>query len=241
MKRLEEMSWFDIEAHLKQDDRIILPLGATEAHGRHLGLGTDSIEAQAIAEGTAEKSGVVLAPVLSYGMSHGLMGFPGTVSLRPTTLISVLEDLISSLYTHGFRRILVVNGHGGNTASLSSAWQIVNPLLSRLRIKTFEWWTDAESYAVVVETMGPQQGSHASLGETALMLALRPQAVHLENLTGRDAAVPSGRELVNREMFRGRHPDSIMGLDPRRATGASGQALLAKCIEICARELENWA
>jgi creatinine amidohydrolase len=155
-------------------------------------------------------------------------------------LIYVLEDLLGSLHTHGFRRVLVINGHGGNTAALSSAWQAVNPQLSGLRIKTFEWWTDAESYAVVVETMGPQKGSHASLGETAFMLAVRPQAVHLEHLTGRDAPVQPGRELVSREMFQVRYPDSIMGLDPQRATRAAGQALFAKCVDICARELENW-
>jgi len=240
MNVLAEMSWEQVKLYLDNDDRVVLPLGATEEHGRHLGLGTDFIEAEAIARGVGERSSVAVAPTLNYGMSHSLLGFPGTLSLRPTTLIAVLEDLFRSLYRHGFRRVLVVNGHGGNTAALSSAFHLVAVDLSDLRAKTFEWWTDAESYRVVTDLMGPQAGSHASAGETAFMLAVRPNAVKLDRLTGKDAPVLPSREFTTMQTFAAKYPDGIMGLDPRKATREAGEALLNKSVEICVRELESW-
>ena len=240
MNQLSEMSWEQVKEYLAQDDRVILPLGATEQHGRHLGLGTDAIEAEAIAMRVAETTNVAVAPTLNYGMSHALLNFPGTISLRPTTLIAVIDDVLRALHRHGFRRVLVVNGHGGNTASLTSAVQMVTQDLTDLRIKLFEWWTDQESVKVMIEKLGPQQGTHASPGETAFMLAVRPSAVHLDRLTGHDAPVMPSRELTTVNTFPQKYPDGIMGLDPRKATREAGEAILAKSVEICARELEDW-
>ena len=240
MNLLAEMSWEEVKLYLENDDRLVLPLGATEEHGRHLGLGTDHIEAEAIARGVGERTTAAVAPTLNYGMSHALLGFPGTLSLRPTTLIAVLEDLFRSFYRHGFRRVLIVNGHGGNAASLGSALHLLAADLPNLRVKTFEWWTDAESYRVVTEMLGPQIGSHAAAGETAFMLAVRPNAVKLDRLTGRDAPVQPSRDFVTMQTFAAKYPDGIMGLDPRQATRQVGEALLNKSVEICVRELENW-
>ncbi len=240
MNLFAEMSWTEMRDYLAHDDRVILPLGATEEHGPHLGLGTDFIEAEAIAARLGEATGVAVAPTLNYGMSLTLAAFPGTLALKPTTLIAVLDDLLRALYQHGFRRVFIVNGHGGNAPALSSAVQMVTQDLEHLRVKNFEWWTDAESYRVVIDQLGAQQGSHASLGETAFMLAVRPNAVKLDRLTGRDAPVIAAREITTVQTFAQKYPDGIMGLDPRLATREAGEALLAKSVEICARELENW-
>jgi creatinine amidohydrolase len=240
MTLMAELSWMEMQEYLARDQRVILPLGATEEHGRHLGLGTDHIEAEAIALGVGKATGVAVAPTLNYGMSHALLNFPGTLSLRPTTLIAVLEDLFRSMYRHGLRRVLIVNGHGGNAAALSSAIHLVADDLGEMRFKTFEWWTDPEAYRVVIETMGEQAGSHASPGETAFMLAVRPSAVKLNRLMEHDAPVKPSRETTTLNTFAEKYPDGIMGLDPRNATCQAGEALLKKSIEICARELENW-
>lgn len=240
MNLLAEMSWEEVKEYLARDDRVILPLGSTEEHGRHLGLGTDSIEAEAIARGAGEATGVVVAPTLNYGMALMQMAFPGTISLRPTTLIAALEDIFRSLHRHGFRRVLVVNGHGGNAASLASAVQMVTQDLVGLRVKSFEWWTDAESYRVVIEMLGEQVGSHASPGETSFMLAVCPRAVKLNRLTGCDAPAKPSREMTTVQNFAQKYPDGIMGRDPRGATRQVGEALLKKSVEVCARELEEW-
>ncbi len=240
MKLLAEMSWQATKEYLEKDDRVILPIGATEQHGPHLGLGTDFIEAEAIAHGTSDATGVAAAPTLNYGMSFTNLSFTGTMSLRPTTLMAVLEDLFRSLYRHGFRRVFVVNGHGGNEAALGSAIHMISDDLSALEIKTFQWWTDPEAYRVVIDQMGPQEGSHASAGETAFMLAVCPQAVDLKRLSGRNSPVQPSRDFMDIRKFREKYPEGIMGLDPHNATRAAGEALLQKSVEICARELSAW-
>lgn len=233
-------SWSDIRDYLLNDDRVILPLGATEEHGRHLGLGTDTIEAEAIARTVGEQTGVVVAPALPYGQSLSMMQFPGTLSLRPTTNIMVLEDLLRGLYRHGFRRVMVVNGHGGNTAPLHLAVQELAPELPGLRVKNFQWWTDPESYSLVIESAGPQTGSHAAAGETSFMLSVCPEAVHMERLTGRHAPIPESREIHTEHTFPKLYPDGIMGSDPSHSTRELGHALLQKSVEICIYELTHW-
>ncbi|HEX7593635.1 MAG TPA: creatininase family protein, partial [Anaerolineae bacterium] len=95
----------------------------------------------------------------------------------------------------------VVKSHDGNTAALGSALHLVADDLPELRAKTFEWWTDAESYRVVIDMLGPQVGSHASPGETAFMLAVGPSAVKLDRLTGGDAPVLPSREFTTARSF----------------------------------------
>ncbi len=240
MKLLSEMSWEETKEYLAQEDRIILPLGATEQHGPHLGLGTDTFEADAIARAVGAKTGVVVAPTLCFGMSHHHLVFPGTISLKPATLIAVYEDIFRALYRHGFRRVLIVNGHGGNEAAIQSAVQQVATDLEHLRAKIFQWWSDAESYRVVSDLLGAQTGSHASPGETSLMLAINANAVKLQRLKGRDANVIPSRDILNMHLFPRKYPDGIMGLNPSNATAQVGAALLQKSVEICAWELEEW-
>lgn len=240
MNLLAEMSWVAVEEYLARDDRIVLPLGATEQHGRHLGLGTDHIEAEAIARGVGEQANVAVAPTLNYGMSQAHLSFAGTISIRPSTLIAVYEDLFRSIYHHGFRRVLVVNGHGGNEPALTSALLQLQGDLTELRVKVFQWWLDAESYSVVTNALGAQQGSHATAGETSFMLAVHPSGVQLNRLSGRDYPVSNHREFANAKSFRERYPDGIMGLDPGNSSSKVGEVLLTKSIEICVRELGEW-
>src|SRR4030065_380599 len=112
--RLEELNWMDVETYLAQDDRIILVLGATEQHG-YLSLLTDVKIPQALADAASAITGVLVAPPLNFGVSPYFAKYPGTLSLRVSTLIAAVEDIVRSAYGHGFRRILILNGHGGNS------------------------------------------------------------------------------------------------------------------------------
>src|SRR2546428_2753444 len=114
LMRVHDCNWKMLEDYLKHDDRIVLPIGSTEQHG-YLSVGTDAILARRVAVDAAEPLGVPVLPVLPYGMTPYFAAFPGSPSLRMTTYIAVIRDLLDSLFHQGFRRIAVINGHGGNT------------------------------------------------------------------------------------------------------------------------------
>lgn len=237
---LSDHSWLQVRDYLAHDDRLILPIGAVEQHGRQIGLGCDYLIAERVANETGTKTNVMVAPPLAYGMSLHHMKFAGTLSLRPATLTLVLDDLLRSMYAHGFRRILVVNGHGGNTAPLDSALATVVNELQGLRVKSFEWWKEPELLQMVDEMAGVQRGTHASAAETAFMMVARSQGVHMELAAKQDAPVERSREFFSAERFSTTFPDGVMGLMPFAASAELGSRLLEKSVEFCAREIETW-
>jgi creatinine amidohydrolase len=237
---LADMSWDEAQAYLAREDRLIFPIGAHEQHGRHLGLGCDFHIAEVIAQRTGERTNLAVAPTFAYGMSLHHMQFPGTLSLKPATLIHALEDIFRTAHTHGFRRILIVNGHGGNTASIESALAVVANERQGLRVKNYEWWKEPEILRMVDDTVGVQRGTHSSPGETAFYLAARPQAVKMARAPKRDAPVTCTREFQSAKIFAEKYPDGVMGLEPSPATAELGQRLLARSVEICVNEIEDW-
>ena len=113
--RIRDLNWMQVEAYLETDDRIVLPVGSTEQHA-YLSLETDNILAERASVEAAEPLGVPVLPVLAYGVT-GFTAYPGSPTLRETTLLAVLSDIVDSLSGQGFARILVVNGHSGNTGA----------------------------------------------------------------------------------------------------------------------------
>jgi creatinine amidohydrolase len=108
---LYERTWPEIKAYLDRDDVILLPVGSTEQHALHLPVMTDAAEAIAVARGAGEQAGVLVAPPVWYGWTPHHMGYPGTITLRAETLTTVIEDVCQSLFYHGFKRIIIINGH----------------------------------------------------------------------------------------------------------------------------------
>jgi creatinine amidohydrolase len=119
------MTWPEVSDYLRGSDMVLVPVGSTEQHGPHLPLGSDTIDAQAVGLRISQKTGVLVAPVLSVGISdyHKL---PGTISVTPETFEAVLFDAAQGLVRQGFRRILFYNGHGGNTPSLAHVVNRIN-------------------------------------------------------------------------------------------------------------------
>jgi creatinine amidohydrolase len=109
--RIRDMNWMQLEEYLAGDDRVVLPVGSTEQHA-YLSLETDNIVAERLAIEAAEPLGVPVLPVLPYGITD--FDYPGSPTLRPATFAAVVHDIVDSLHARGFRRFLVVNGHGGN-------------------------------------------------------------------------------------------------------------------------------
>src|SRR5438105_5756870 len=126
--RIAEMNWMMVEEYLTRDDRCVLPLGSTEQHA-YLSLSVDSILSERLAIEAAEPLGVPVFPALAYGITPYFLAFPGSVSLRISTYLSVVSDVLESLAGQGFKRFVLVNGHGGNSpaASLAPEWMATHP------------------------------------------------------------------------------------------------------------------
>jgi creatinine amidohydrolase len=147
-----------LEESLARDDRIVLPLGSTEQHA-YLSLGTDSILAERVSVEAAEPLGVPVLPALPYGLTPYFAAYAGSPSLRVDTFLAVLRDLLDSLHGQGFRRILLVNGHGGNVpgAALAAEWMAANPGAQAL---FHNWWNAPRTWEAV-QRIDPDS-SHAS-------------------------------------------------------------------------------
>lgn len=156
--RIRDMNWSQVDARVREDDRCILPIGSVEQHA-YLSLATDMILAEKVSQDAAEPLGVPVFPCLPFGMASGFAAFPGTISLKLRTYIAVIEDMLDSTYRAGFRRILIVNGHGGNTpiAPLLSEWMNEHRDAS---VKLYDWWRAPQTMAKVLEI--DPAASHAS-------------------------------------------------------------------------------
>lgn len=156
--RIADMNWMQVEEYLKKDDRAVVPLGSTEQHA-YLSLAVDTLIPERLAREVAEPLGVPVFPVLPYGLSPYFSAFPGTVTLRVETYVRLMEDILDSLSRHGFRRILLMNGHGGNAPAGARAleWMAENP---GHQVKVHNWWIAPETLAKIREV--DPVGSHAS-------------------------------------------------------------------------------
>jgi creatinine amidohydrolase len=174
---LQEKSWKDIERYLESDDRIILPVGSTEQHGRFAPLGTDTYVAAALAEDGARQAGVLSAPPLWFGWSPHHLVCPGTISVRAEILVEVFYDAVQSLSTHGFKKFVFLNGH----RIVNISWmQIAAERAQRnlhVRAVIFD---PAYMSKEIVGKLGFGPIGHAEEIEISHMLYRHPDLVHLE-------------------------------------------------------------
>jgi creatinine amidohydrolase len=156
--RVRDLNWFQLEEYLSRDDRIVLPIGSTEQHA-YLSLATDSILAERVAAEAAEPLGVPVLPVLAYGLTPSFGAYPGSPTLRAETLVAVVHDLLDSLRAQGFRRILIVNGHGGNAPADAARreWAAQHEDAEAI---FHDWWVGPRVWALVQEL--DAGASHAS-------------------------------------------------------------------------------
>ncbi len=203
--RIAEMNWMQVEAYLERDDRAVLPLGSTEQHA-YLSLATDWILPERLATEAAEPLGIPVFPALTYGLTPYFMAFPGTVTLTPESYRAVLGDVLAALYRTGFRRVAVVNGHGGNSTVGREAAEASAAGYAGARILWHDWWRASATMAAV-RAVDPD-ASHASWMEGFPWTRLHGVALP----EGRKAPVDlADREALTPEAFRARIGDGSFG------------------------------
>jgi creatinine amidohydrolase len=235
---LRELDWQGIQAYLERDDRLIFPIGSVEQHGPIGVFGTDYLVPEAIAAEVAERTETIAAPAMCYGMSQHHMAFPGTMSLRPGTMILVVRDILVSLARHGFQRILILNGHGGNIAPTQSAIAETCNTHTDLKIKFFCWWEKDEIRSLIEEMFGDDEGSHGTPSEISQVMYLHPGIVH-----ERDFPVQKKVErkyTVNYIRFRELFPDGSVNANSHLASEENGKKLFQACVDIYSKEMLDW-
>jgi creatinine amidohydrolase len=156
--RIEDCNWMQVEHYLEGDDRLVIPLGSVEQHG-YLSLGVDRILSERVSEEAAEPLGVLVMPSLPYGLTPYFAAYPGSPTLTVPTYSALLRDLLDSFYAQGFRRVLFVNGHGGNSGGRDAAegWAAAH---ADAQVLWHDWWAGPKTRAVV-DAIDPD-ASHAS-------------------------------------------------------------------------------
>ena len=193
--RIAVMSWRDVEAQVARDDRCVLPIGSTEQHAG-LSLCVDSILAERVAVEAAEPLGVPVYPAMPFGLAPYFDAFPGSVSLRVETLLAVMRDVVASVYRSGFRRVLIVNGHGGNAPVGALATELMSERPD-LSVKFHSWWNAPRTWAAA-QAIDPS-GSHANWMENFPWTRLREEPVRTKPGVDRDlmrASDPAGVRVI---------------------------------------------
>ena len=234
-RTLATMTTVEAAAAVVDSPVVLIPAGAFEQHGPGLPLATDLIRAEAVAGRVADRldGPAVVGPSIPVGVSPHHLGFAGTLSLRTATFAALVRDYVEGLYRHGWRKILVVTGHGGNDATLAT---IAQDLLAQRPDLQFAWTPLTPLAAEVVAAAGPPEVSgHSGAAETAQMLAVAPDLVHTDRLApgttrlaeldplaalARRAGGP--RLAVGYDRLSG---NGVLG-DPRRADPEHGEAIV---------------
>ena len=225
-------SWPEIEERLRRSKAVVVPIGSNEQHGPTGLLGTDWLCPEIIAHAASKQGGdLLVAPTFNIGMAQHHLGFPGTISLRPSTFQAAIADWVSSLARHGFTRIYFLNGHGGNVASIEAAFSEIyagwsfrgEPCPFALKLKS--WWDLTGVLRLTREMFPTGHGSHATPSEIAITQAAYPDAIKSANYAPQIAPTGPIRDAAD---YRARFADGRIGSDPGLASPEKGQELIDK-------------
>lgn len=234
--RLQELAWPQVEAYLQKSRRILLPVGSTEQHGLNGLLGIDFLSAESIAQAVALETQTLVAPALPFGMAVHHMGFPGTMTLSPLTYTQVITELLEALKNHGFQEIILINGHGGNSAPITTAFCQAKQKAERLNLKVINWWTLPGIAAYEKMHFGDKSGFHATCGELSATMYTHPKAYQAmrQDFEFNETPVRTHWPMSPVE-YRENFPQGHMGSDPKLANAVHGKVVF----EIAVKEISQ--
>jgi creatinine amidohydrolase len=243
--QLQLQTWQEVETYLKTSSGVIIPIGSTEQHGPMGLIGTDALCAEVIAKGVGEATGALVAPTVAVGMAQHHLGFAGSMTLRPSTLIAVIRDMIASLARSGFRRFYFINGHGGNIATVTAAFSEIytersleagsNAPSIKCRLKN--WWQTPGIAELSKELYGIAEGSHATPSEVAVTQFAFPQSIKHAKL---DPPIAPRGEFADADDYRRNFPDGRIGANSALATPEAGKRLYETSVREIAEDYKSW-
>ena len=234
--QLHLSTWPEVEAYLARSKAIMIPIGSTEQHGPNGLLGTDALCPEIISRRAGDEAGFLVGPTFNVGQAQHHMAFPGTITLKPSTMIAAMKDWAESLVRHGFERIYWLNGHGGNIATINAAFSEIYhgvtfggagnkpPLRCQLR----NWW-ELPGVSDLCQRLFPVgEGSHATPSEVSVTWFGYPDAVNRVAISPKIA--PTG-PILDAEDFRRRFADGRMGSDPSQANIEAGEKIVSLAVK----------
>ena len=220
---LSDMSWKQAGGAFEEDTIALIPVGSIENHGPHLPLGTDYFTALHIAERVSREGEWILVPPIPVGVSEHHRQFPGSLFVEPEVLRAYCLGICRSLSTHGIRKIVYVNGHGGNTAALNET--IMTLRKENIHAFVFQWW---DAVADLISEICELPHDHAGDMETSMILCLRPELVHEERFREAAADVSEWGRVIHGVQTAfdtvDFTPSGVVG-NPEYATAAKGKRL----------------
>ncbi len=210
---LNDLSWVEVKEHLKKRQDILLPFGSVEEHGYHLPLSTDGDIVQAICEGISKKTGILLAPIVWYGVSNTTKAYTGTTMVEPDTLKAYAKDILESLKNSGFKMVYITSGHYSNT-HINAIKEGADEVDISTRFLDFS----SIDFSNILET----KPFHACEAETSLMMYLHPEKVDIKK------AVDEAVEIVDDQLVPTK--SGVFGY-PTSATTKKGKLLFDTIVE----------
>src|SRR3954462_6652567 len=245
--QLHLSTWPEVEAYLARSKAILIPIGSTEQHGPNGLLGTDALCPEIISRRVGDEAGILIGPTFNVGQAQHHMGFAGTITLRPSTMIAAMLDWAQSLTRHGFERIYWLNGHGGNIATINAAFSEMYHGITFagaganrpvLRCQLRNWWELPGVMDLCRQLFPVGEGSHATPSEVSVTWFGYPQAQKHVAMSPRVA--PNG-PILDAEDYLRRLPDGRSGSDPSQASGAAGERIVGAAARSLIAEFRQFA
>jgi creatinine amidohydrolase len=245
--QLQLSSWPEVEKYLQTSRAILIPIGSTEQHGPNGLLGTDALCPEIIARRAGDEAGILVGPTFNVGQAQHHMAFPGTITLRPSTMIATMLDWAQSLTRHGFERLYWLNGHGGNVSTINAAFSEMYHGISidragsnhpPLRCTLRSWWELPGVKDICRQLFPVGEGHHATPSEVSVSYFGYPGAVKHVEMSPKIAPVGP---ILDAEDYRRRFPDGRIGSDPSQASVEAGGKIVAVAVKAVITEFKTFA